>query len=474
MGDKFPALPPGNFWRPMVLSVLLLGAIAGGVGMWQRPTPSNSATIWLFSELHAKSLRAGRDDSLLSLYQRQFGQSVQVVALSSRALETRLSAMIGSPQSNLPWPDVVELEIGALGKFFRPPAEEMGFLPLNDLIESSHWRRRILPQRLAAWTRQGQVMGLPLDVHPVALIYRRDLMRQAGVDWSTCPSWEEFASQARKYRQYQLDHGQADRYALELKTSGADQLMLLLQQQGLQLVDACGQLAPADRRVAQTIASYVDWVSGPTALGTDSSQGAGLWIEDLRQGRIAAVFAPDWRLEELRNDPGPPIGQLAMRPLPIFQSGDSPTCSWGGTMVGIPRRVADPVKAFRLLEFLYFSDQALQRRAGGDILPPLPQAWHDPAYQLPDRLFANQRFGPDYMGRQLYVRLAQQLPDISPTPYDSLVAARLSMILGQAMALRRNDAQINLVEPIGRLLNDSREELRRWIRFSQFPPLDKD
>ena len=36
--------------------------------------------------------------------------------------------------------------------------------------------------RLAPWSKGGHLFGLPLDVHPVSITYRRDLYEQAGVD----------------------------------------------------------------------------------------------------------------------------------------------------------------------------------------------------------------------------------------------------------------------------------------------------
>ena len=37
------------------------------------------------------------------------------------------------------------VEIGSVGKFFRPAVSHVGFLPLNDRLKSSGWYDRMVP-----------------------------------------------------------------------------------------------------------------------------------------------------------------------------------------------------------------------------------------------------------------------------------------------------------------------------------------
>ena len=54
------------------------------------------------------------------------------------------------------------------------------------------WIDRILPSRLSPWTKDGEIFGLPQDVHPVTITYRADLFAQAGVDLAAATTWSAF------------------------------------------------------------------------------------------------------------------------------------------------------------------------------------------------------------------------------------------------------------------------------------------
>ena len=50
-------------------------------------------------------------------------------------------------------PDLVEVEIGSIGNYFRPPVDDVGFLPLNDYLEKSGYADRILKSQFAPGQR---------------------------------------------------------------------------------------------------------------------------------------------------------------------------------------------------------------------------------------------------------------------------------------------------------------------------------
>ena len=85
-------------------------------------------------------------------------------------------------------------------------------------------------------------------------------------------------------------------------------------------------------------------------------------------------------------------GKVRMMPLPRFESGDAPTTTWGGTMVGICRSSPHPQEAWKLLEFLYLGPEAHRARlaAGDPVLPAVWQYWDDPAYHAPEPVFRQE------------------------------------------------------------------------------------
>jgi len=150
---------------------------------------------------------------------RQSGKSVNVVLLGNRAEDVRLLSMFNS-DSDADVPDCTEIEIGAVGKYFRAPLKEVGFLPLNDYLKNSGWYDKIVAARFAPWSKQGVIFGVPHDLHPTTISYRKDLYDEAGVDLESAKTWREFQEKCLAFESYWRQRG-VRRHAVGLAITGA-------------------------------------------------------------------------------------------------------------------------------------------------------------------------------------------------------------------------------------------------------------
>jgi arabinosaccharide transport system substrate-binding protein len=452
--------------RPVLVMVLV--AAATGLAVLLRPAPPKAdLVVWTFAEQHALALTepvAADRPSLVESYRRKTGRSVRVELISPRAMDVRLvSLLMAGPTGGRPGlvPDLVEIEINSAGLFFRAPAEEVGFVPLNDYLERSGWFERILPARLEAYTKAGMVFGIPHDVHPVAITYRRDLFEQARVDPASARTWAQFQQIGLAYQSYWQGHGEPERRAIELPTASGDMLALMLLGHGVNLVDADGRVHLDDAVVAQAMAQYARMVAGPRAISAPPAPTPLRAAQDLAEGRVAAMITPDWRVAELRTLAPQLAGRLAMMPLPVLRDGDAPTSTWGGTMIAILRGVADADASWDLLEALYLSDEAIAARRHSGILPPLPSAWDDPAYDEPDAFYSGQRTN------RLLIDLARQVPARHVTPYGLLAQGRLSLALHRATAAVERDGGPDLEAKCQAWLDEQAEAMRSYIGFAE-------
>jgi arabinosaccharide transport system substrate-binding protein len=450
-------LPPFPLGRPAV--VMLAVALACGGLLLLRPAPRGAdLTVWTFADAHADSHRR-----LAEQYTRATGRSVDVQVVPTVALNTRMIALFMSGESR-GLPDAVELQMSTAGPYFRPPVDHVGLLPLNHYLETTGlreiadsgapgwegwharsradgkvytfrggrwtsdpsrarpdaWIDRIVPSRLAAWSKGGAIFGLPHDVHPVTLTYRHDLWwadpqtgRGPHLDPALAKTWAEFHEICLRFQAYwrgQVNathpNGYTDRRAMELFESSPDQLNCLLLQRGIDLVDGEGRLHLTDLHVAETITFYASLIAGPDRVAAESSSNPSLWAQDLADGRICALLTPDWRVNDVRRFAPALAGKLRMIPLPRFDPADPPTSTWDGTMIGIPREAKRPDEAWRLIEALYLSDAGVETRyRETNILPPLRDAWSKPVFHEPDAFFGGQRTG------EIFISLADQVPD---------------------------------------------------------------
>ena len=54
------------------------------------------------------------------------------------------------------------------------------------------------------------------------------------------------------------------------------------------------------------------------------------------------------------------VGRAPTCDVPVFDPTDKPTSTWGGTMIGITKACRTPDLAWKLIEYLYFSDDGIR------------------------------------------------------------------------------------------------------------------
>ncbi len=441
----------------MIAAALLSGLLLA----FRPPAPTAPLTLWTFAADRGFEL----DPAILGKFQQRTGAAVSVQVIGGRALDTRLLSLFMQRGAGARSPDVVEIEINSVGKFFRPTVDQIGFLPWDDYLDRHSLRSQFSPARLAVWTRDGHVFGLPQDLHPVTLTYRKDLFDAAGVDPTAASTWPQLQAACLHFERFWHARGLADRHAIELPAGSCDVLDIMLQQRHINLLDDRNNVCLTDPRIADSIVFYTGMIVGPGCVSADSNPSDIRWIRDLIDGNFCMCFTADWRASDIKQHAPGLLGKLAMMPLPRFDPDDAPTGSWGGTMMAVPRTCAHPELARALAIYLTTDPSALaaNRLAGFDLIPPLPPRWSDPIYHQPD---------PFYFGNQsvddLFVRLAAQLPTRHITPFTTIAGLELADVLRRGVAWRANHGESGLIEHCRQWLVDAAEDLRARIRFGTF------
>jgi arabinosaccharide transport system substrate-binding protein len=280
---------------------------------------------------------------------------------------------------------------------------------------------KLVTSRFSMWSNRGRIFALPHDVHPVMLIYRRDLVEQLGIDVNTLTTWDEFCRVGREVVTKDLTgDGVPDRYMIDLPPDGSDSLRLLLLQRGVQMFDERGEVAFDEQRTIDTICWYVKQTKGPEKISVSCGWGQTL-ARAMIDGRCLFYVCPDWRTMQIQADIASLSGKLAVMPLPAWEAGGIRTSTWGGCGLAISKSCRNPDLAWRLAMHLYYDPEQLgERFAATNILPPLKEAWSRPELREPRPFFSNQPLG------RLYAALAPQVPAEIYTPYTNQAVARLS------------------------------------------------
>ncbi len=453
------------FGKPIIAMILF--ATVGGAAILFRPSPPHAdLTLWLFAEQHARMYRGDRQFDptgvpLIEQFKQQTGHSVNVNLIANQALDVRLISLFMSGNSGSETPDLAEIEITSVGKYFRPPIGQIGFLPLNSYLEKSGWMHRIVASRFAPWTKGSTIFGIPGDLHPCALTYRKDLFDEAGVDLESVQTWNEYQDRALKFQEYWKARGHP-RAAIGFPISSADMLTILLLQQHENLVGSDLSVYLSSEKVIQTLAWYAQAATGPKRIGAEFNPAPGQSARDLANGDICGMITPDWQVQYLKQYTPDMAGKLHMIPLPRFFPDDARTASWGGTMIGITRNCRNPDLAWKLIETLYLNPSSIHaRQQYTGILPPLPEYWNDPVYLRPDPYYGGQKID------QLYISLASELPARYVTPYTPIAQMVLSAVLSRATSYARDHNQQELESACRKWLTSAGSDLHRMIAFDQ-------
>jgi arabinosaccharide transport system substrate-binding protein len=468
----YPQFRPQFHLGKPIAAMLILAAATSALIVMRKAPPKADMVVWTFADSHARSFTGDPSTTQPTLTDRFYqhtGQRVEVRLMSMPSLNLRLNAVFDRGPLTSDIPDLVEIEIGSVGRYFRPPLEHVGLLPLDSYLDRTGWRDRLLAQRLAPWTKEGVVFGIPHDVHPVTITFRDDLFREAGVDLAAMKTWPQFHEACLTFRDYWQARGVRQRYAIEASRNNTELTMLMLLQQHINLLDTNNKSYFTDPRVAKTLIFYAKMAAGPDAIIGSANPGPNVFASDFVAGNLAATITPDWRANYLQLYAQDAAGKARMMPLPVFDpSTDSPTGTQGGTMMGIPRLAKNPDLSWKLLEELYLTPAALEARGKtNQILPPVKTAWDDPAWNQPDSFYGGQNVG------QLYIELAKVMPRREVTPYSGMAQAIFTLVQGRVIAEVEAGRLDTLETRTQQWLQEADDEIQRRIRFNSFDELVK-
>jgi arabinosaccharide transport system substrate-binding protein len=392
--------------------MLALSLVCGAYLLFNQP-PKKTATLtmWTFARPHYEAyLKA-----LPKFLEAHPGVTVDLQLVNGQGLNQRLRAAF---QADLDVPDLVEIEISSAGSFFRGPKKDIGFLDITDWLARDKLRGRIVESRFAPYTNRGSIFGLPHDVHPVMLAYNRELFAKLGLDPAQLTTWDRFIAAGKRVKK------PGEQYILEMSDTGRDQFELALFQRDGGYFAPDGAVTFDNEIGVETMKWYIPLV----ARGSEDQIGAALsssfgqvMAQALEEGYFLSVVTPDWRSKNHENEVGKLKGKMGLMPLPAIVPGGRRTSTWGGTMLGITRASKEKETAWALAKFLYLNEKDLAARfAETNILPPVPAAWKEPAFDREFPYYANQKIGRDY------ATLAPQVPSQYASPFVELAKAKLS------------------------------------------------
>ena len=308
---------PSGFNRRMVLAT---GALAAAGVRAQAPIVLNVAAFPLVDEIARAALPLWR----------KLHPDVEV-RVQTRQYQDHHTAMTTALSTSGNLPDVMTLEASFLGRFSQGGG-------LEDLSSEPYaigrFKDRMVPFAYAqATNRKGAVVGMPTDIGPGTLLYRKDILERAGVaEEDLTRSWDSYVAAGVRIK------AKTGAYLIGTVQSIKD----ILIRSGIQPGE--GQYFDKDSNVLVTSDRFVRAFevareARSNKLDARTTAWSNEWSEGFKRGTVATEVTGAWMVGQLSNWVAPnTIGLWRAAALP-----EGSTVSYGGSFYSIPRR-SDPAR----------------------------------------------------------------------------------------------------------------------------------
>ncbi|MCK2218473.1 extracellular solute-binding protein [Actinomadura sp. ATCC 31491] len=339
----------------LVAALALTAAACGGGGSAQPAGDGKSFEFWSFSGINQK--QAVED-------YKKVKPDVQVklteVGGSTETAQALTTALAGGKV-----PDLVLIQGDDLPKFVQQPQNFQDLRQYGaDKIKGDYldW---VISQSTA---KSGEIIGIPTDVGGMAVAYRTDLFKQAGLPTDReevsklWPTWDAFIETGKKYT---AATGKA------FVDNAATSVFYQAVNQGPQkYYDPAGNLVYTTSPQVKTAFDLAIKTAqaGITARLSSFEDG---WSAAMGKGDYAVISAPSWLLEQIRNNAPATKGKWDVAKIPGGSG------NWGGSYLAIPKGAANPKAAWDYIAAMQSPQGQLEHFLKSGALPTTPSVYQD-------------------------------------------------------------------------------------------------
>jgi multiple sugar transport system substrate-binding protein len=297
--------------------------------------------------------------------------------------------------------DTVAVDVGFIGAL----VDSGGFVNLDEApYNAEKYANKFAPY---AWAQgkgaDGNQYGIPLDLGPGVMYYRRDLMEDLGFDVEdVIKSWDTYIRYG-----IELQKKVPDAKLISTAASIAELIVRTTIKNGESIYfDKNGNSVIQGRRfvTAFTLAKKIRDLALDKSLVPWTNE----WTAGFKDGTVATELSGAWLLGHLKSHLAPKTaGNWGVSFLPAEIYG-----SWGGSFLSIPAQSQHKEEAWKLIEFLstpYAQIEGLKKIAS---FPALIETYNDGAFNQPDPFLDGQIPGP------IFTRAAKKITPVVPSKGD--------------------------------------------------------
>lgn len=296
--------------------------------------------------------------------------------------------------------DIEAIEVAYMTQFKAQPQNfynllEFGAGELEDREMAWNWQRGMAPQG-------NYLVGLGTDVGGLAMCYRRDLFKKAGLPTDRdkvsklWPTWEGYIKAGKTFKAAGTEAKWVD--------AGTNIFNPVLRQQEHNFFNRQGELLMGPSSGVKK-AWDITMKIVKNDLSADLTTFQTEWATGFKKDAFATVVCPAWMMANIKQNAPKAKGKWDIAEMP------GPGGNWGGSYLTIPKQTPEDEakKAYELIKWLTQPEQELAIFKNIGNLPSTPELYDDPAltsYRDPyfnnapvGKIFTSsaQEFKPQYL-----------------------------------------------------------------------------
>jgi multiple sugar transport system substrate-binding protein len=239
-------------------------------------------------------------------------------------------------------PDVVHMEFQFLPSFRLTDSllDLKPYLPANFLSNYPEWIQKQIHL-------DGGIYGIPWDTGPLGLIYRQDLLDEAGIE-TPIETWDDFADAAIKYHE-----ANPDSYLVNMPGGQTGQWLGLFWQNGARPFSSDPEnlkINLTDPKI-QEVTDYWDKLYEAGAISHDPDL-VDAWYQGISKGKYAGWISAAWGPLFLQDYTKSSKGKWRAQPLPQWEAGQNASGNWGGSTLAVLKDSKSPAAAAELARWI--------------------------------------------------------------------------------------------------------------------------
>ncbi|PSM43805.1 sugar-binding protein [Streptomyces dioscori] len=269
---------------------------------------------------------------------------------------TRLQAGAGTD-------DIQAIEVGNVAEAVQTQADK--FVDLGKDVDKSQWLDWKTAQ---ATTKDGKTIGLGTDVGPMAVCYRKDLFKKAGLETDRVKLAEQWKGDWSKYVDVGKDYMKKAPKGTKFVDSAASVYNAALGGESERYYDKDGNVI-WDKSAGVEKAWDTSMEVATSNMSAKLKQFDKPWDQAFANGGFATVACPAWMLgyiQEKSGDSGKGNWDVAAAPT---------AANWGGSFIGVPTAGKHQKEAIALAKWLTAPEQQAKVFAKQASFPSTPSAY---------------------------------------------------------------------------------------------------